>query len=332
MPLSLTSRSEKHKAKFHWHPLSQKLSRLFHSNQGAMKMWTRMKLELVEVCIRGLLVLLICVLDAGSRGQMVCDTEASTHWLLVPQTLEVRWTLSKKTCSSPEECWGIRGHGHEEELSSTLWTFPQMCPVQLQVGDKLLVLADDTLESYGIHLMNVSKESFRSCSTTGYPADQLLFPGHVKGTVEVDPKWLLPGTQHLVAVREGDPELCKVGLRLVVRVRGHRCRRTTSEQLCAGNGACRAAVQDNMFNCACRRGFSGRFCERFGGRPSGRHGARSLCMRRGPAYECVCPSRPAGMNCSKVTHLCNERCVNGRCESVAPNSIRCMCDLGFTGT
>uniref|UniRef100_A0A3B3RHE8 EGF-like domain-containing protein n=1 Tax=Paramormyrops kingsleyae TaxID=1676925 RepID=A0A3B3RHE8_9TELE len=248
--------------------------------------------------------------DFPLRGQMVCDTEASTHWLLVPQTLEVRWTLSRKTCSSPEECWGIRGHGHEEELSSTLWTFPQMCPVQLQVGDKLLVLADDTLESYGIHLMNVSKESFRSCSTTGYPADQLLFPGHVKGTVEVDPKWLLPGTQHLVAVREGDPELCKVGLRLVVRVRGHRCRRTTSERLCAGNGACRAAVQDNMFNCACRRGFSGRFCERFGGRPSGRHGARSLCMRRGPAYECVCPSRPAGKVVPQtIRALCHSFCI-----------------------
>lgn len=271
-------------------------------------MWTRMKLELAGVCICGLL--LICVLDVGSRVQMVCDTEASSRWLLVPQTLEVRWTLARKICSSPEECWGVGGHGHEEELSSTQWTFPQMCPVQLQVGDKLLILADDTLESYGIHLLNVSKETFRSCSTAAYPADQLLFPGYVKGTVEVDRKWLRPGTYHFVATREGDPQLCKVGLRLVVRVRGHRCRRNMSERLCSGNGACRAAVQDNMFGCTCRRGFSGRFCEHFDGRASRRHVAGSLCVCRGPAYECVCPSRPAGKVAPHtIPAICHSFCI-----------------------
>ncbi|KAI9535202.1 hypothetical protein NQZ68_002756 [Dissostichus eleginoides] len=144
--------------------------------------------------------------------QAVCNRQASLEWHAKQHAIQVNWTLVGNICRSVSECWNSPGG----EESTTPVSFPQICPLQLQHGDKLLMSADETLKSYGFTLLNVSKDEFESCSTNGQIKDQFLFPHTINGTKQVEAKWLVPGHHYFIALHEGETQLCKLGLRLNV--------------------------------------------------------------------------------------------------------------------
>ncbi|XP_030603557.1 protein eyes shut homolog [Archocentrus centrarchus] len=267
--------------------------------------------------------------------QILCNRQASTEWHVKKHTIQMNWTLIGNICRSVSECWDSQGG---DESSEKLFNFPQICPLQLQHGDKLLMSADETLKSYGIKLLNVSKDNFESCSATGQ-RDQFLFPHNINESEEVEDKWLVPGHRYFIALHEGDTQLCKLGLRLNVSVKTQLCRSSPLLRFCSGNGVCQTGVWETAFHCRCHHQYSGRFCERFDACLDNPCENKGVCLSNGSTdpnyrtYKCLCPPHFTGVNCSEIIGKanCDSICENGACLQISPASFKCICDTGFSG-
>uniref|UniRef100_UPI003AAC0E98 protein eyes shut homolog n=1 Tax=Centroberyx gerrardi TaxID=166262 RepID=UPI003AAC0E98 len=268
--------------------------------------------------------------------QSICNRQASLEWHVQQQTVQLKWTLMENICVNVAQCW----YSQEGDGSSRQpFNFPQICPLQLQHGDKLLVSADETLQSYGIKLVNVSKESFESCSANGQLKDQFLFPHDISEREQVGPKWLVPGHHYFIALHEGDTQLCKLGLRLNVSVRTQLCQSSPLLRLCSGNGICQTGLWEDAYHCQCHHHYSGRFCEKFDACLDNPCENKGVCLSNGSTdpshrtYKCLCPPHFTGVNCSDVIgkENCDRVCPNGTCVQVSPASFRCVCDTGYSG-
>ncbi|XP_042289870.1 protein eyes shut homolog isoform X1 [Thunnus maccoyii] len=268
--------------------------------------------------------------------QTICNRPASLEWHLKQQSVQINWTLVGNICRRVAECWDSQGG---EESSGQAFNFPQICPLQLQHGDKLLMDADETLKSYGIRLLNVSKDDFESCSITGQMKDQFLFPHNVNGSEQVEAKWLGPGHHYFIALHEGDTQLCKFGLRLNVSVKTQLCQASPLLRLCSGNGICQTGHREGAYYCRCHHHYSGRFCEKFDVCLDNPCENKGVCLSNGSTdpnhrtYKCLCPPHFTGVNCSEVIgkENCDRICENGTCIQMPSSSFKCICDTGFSG-
>uniref|UniRef100_A0A7N8WRN9 Eyes shut homolog n=1 Tax=Mastacembelus armatus TaxID=205130 RepID=A0A7N8WRN9_9TELE len=268
--------------------------------------------------------------------QAVCNRQASVEWHLKQHTVQMNWTLKGNICRAISECWDSPGGG---ESSGHPLNLPQICPLQLQHGDKLLMSADETLKSYGIRLLSVSKDNFESCSTSGQTKDHFLFPHNINESEQVEAKWLVPGRHYFIALHEGDTKLCKLGLRLNVSVKMQLCQSSPLLRLCSGNGVCQTGLWEGAYRCRCHRRYSGRFCEKFDACLDNPCENKGVCLNNGSAdpshrtYKCLCPPHFTGVNCSEVfgKENCERICENGTCVEVSPTSFKCICDTGVYG-
>lgn len=229
--------------------------------------------------------------------QTVCNRKASLQWHPKQHAIQMNWTLIGNICRSVSECWdsqeGAESAGHPVN-------FPQICPLQLQHGDKLLMSADETLKSYGIRLLNVSKDSFEGCSTSGQIKDQFLFPHNINGSEQVEAKWLVPGHHYFIALHEGDAQLCKLGLRLNVSVKTQLCQRSPLLRLCSGSGVCQTGLWEGAYHCRCHHHYSGRFCEKSDACLDNPCENKGVCLSNGSTdpnhrtYKCLCPPHFTG--------------------------------------
>ncbi|XP_022618014.1 protein eyes shut homolog [Seriola dumerili] len=268
--------------------------------------------------------------------QTVCNRPASLEWHLKQHAVQVNWTLIGNICTSVSECWDSQGG---DDSSGHPFNFPQICPLQLQHGDKLLMSADETLKSYGIRLLNVSKYDFENCSTSGLIKDQFLFPHNINESAQVEAKWLVPGHHYFIALHEGDPQLCKLGLRLNVSVKTQLCQGSPLLRLCSGSGICQTDLWEGAYHCRCHHHYSGRFCEKFDACLDNPCENKGVCLSNGSTdpnhrtYKCLCPPHFTGVNCSEVIgkENCERVCENGTCVRVLPTSFKCVCDTGVSG-
>ncbi|XP_034008091.1 protein eyes shut homolog [Trematomus bernacchii] len=267
--------------------------------------------------------------------QAVCNRQASLEWHPKQHAIQVNWTLVGNICRSVTECWNSPGG----EESTTPISFPQICPLQLQHGDKLLMSADETLKSYGFTLLNVSKDEFESCSTNGQIKDRFIFPHTINGTKQVEAKWLVPGYHYFIALHEGETQLCKLGLRLNVSVKTQLCQGSPLLRLCSGSGVCQTGLWDGAYRCRCHHHYSGSFCEKSDACLDNPCENKGVCLSNGSTdpnhrtYKCLCPPHFTGVNCSEVIgkESCDRICENGTCVQGSPASFKCICDTGSSG-
>uniref|UniRef100_W5KPJ3 Eyes shut homolog n=1 Tax=Astyanax mexicanus TaxID=7994 RepID=W5KPJ3_ASTMX len=250
------------------------------------------------------------------------------------------------TCSGAAQCWNGASRGDDGRLRrlSQHWTnqsyaSPQLCPLELQLGDALFAVPDRTLERYGVNLINVSREEFESCSTEKAQSQHFIFSGDMKGSVQVDPKWLSPGVHYFAATHRGSSQLCQLGLRVGVVVGEQHCQNSPLLRLCSGNGACRAKVGEFTYRCHCDKHYSGLYCEYFDACSEMPCLNGATCLSNSSAslnrlpYECLCPPQFTGVNCSEILgqRNCTRNCRNGACVEVSPASYQCRCFTGYTG-
>lgn len=240
-----------------------------------------------------------------TQCQTVCNREASFEWHPKKHTIQMNWTLIGNICRSRFECWDSLGG---DKSSEQHFNFPQLCPLQLQHGDKLLMSADETLGSYGIRILNVSKDTFESCSTNGGFKKQFLFPHILNKSEQVEAKWIVPGHHYFIALHGDETQLCEFGLRLNVSVKAHLCQASPLLRLCSGNGVCRTDFWKSTYHCRCRHSYSGRFCEKFDACMDNPCVNKGICLSNGSAdpnnrtYKCLCPPHFTGKNI-KLTSL-----------------------------
>ncbi|XP_067277909.1 protein eyes shut homolog [Pseudorasbora parva] len=284
--------------------------------------------------------LLSCVIDGTVYGQVTCRRATSREWHTQPKNISVRWTLMENTCSSLTQCWN-----RQTETNGYLWTtgpynFPQLCPLDLQLGDVMLVSADRKLQQYGIQLINVSKEEFENCLILEPRKEQLVFANSINGTLQVESKWLTSGMIYFMVVHRGSSHLCRLGLRIALLVKPQHCQSSPLLRLCSGKGQCKTTFKDDSFSCQCHKPFSGQYCENADGcyeRPCLNGGTcvnKRTAFTELPPYECLCLAPFTGVNCSEITghQNCSKGCKEGACVQVSTTSYRCECFTGYTGT
>uniref|UniRef100_A0A672KX45 EGF-like domain-containing protein n=1 Tax=Sinocyclocheilus grahami TaxID=75366 RepID=A0A672KX45_SINGR len=258
-------------------------------------------------------LLLSCVIDSTVYSQVTCRRATTREWYTQPKNISVRWTLMENTCSSLTQCWS-----RQTEPNGHLWTtgpyhFPQLCPLEFQLGDVMFVSADRTLEQYVIHLINVSKEEFENCLILEPRKEQLVFANSINGTLQVETKWLKTGMNYFTVVHRGSSQLCRLGLRIALLVKPQHCQSSPLLRLCSGNGECRTTFKDDSFSCQCHKHFSGLYCENIDGcyeQPC-LNGGTCLSKRTAytdlPSYECLCPSLFTG---EELCLLCQKEHIN----------------------
>uniref|UniRef100_A0A672QQI3 EGF-like domain-containing protein n=1 Tax=Sinocyclocheilus grahami TaxID=75366 RepID=A0A672QQI3_SINGR len=241
-------------------------------------------------------LLLSCVINGTVYSQVTCRRATSREWHTQPKNISVKWTLMENTCSSLTQCWN-----RQTETNGRLWTtgpydFPQLCPLEFQLGDVMFVSADRTLELYGIHLINVSKEVFENCLTLEPRKEQLVFANSIS-TLQVESKWLMSGMNYFTVVHRGSSHLCRLGLRIALLVKPQYCQSSPLLHLCSGNGECRTTFKDDSFSCQCHKHFSGRYCENIDGCYEHAPCANgATCIDLVAGYECLCAPGFKGKN------------------------------------
>lgn len=241
------------------------------------------------------------------RGQTFCPRQASLRWRSTPRTVSLNLTLMENICMDSGQCWDTHSRPPQatQAAERPFSGFPQICPLQLQHGDRLLISADETLRSYGVGLANVSKDGFESCSAAaleeGESTGTSLFHHDAINSEPREPGWRLgPGLHYFVAVHEGDAQLCKLGLRLNVSVRRQLCQSSPLVRLCSGNGICQADPRDAAYGCHCHQHYSGKLCEKFDACLNNPCGNKGVCLSNGSGdaghrtYKCLCPPHFTG--------------------------------------
>ncbi|XP_051945836.1 protein eyes shut homolog [Xyrauchen texanus] len=283
--------------------------------------------------------LLSCFTEGTVYGQVACRRSMSHEWHTQARNINVRWTLMQNSCRSLTQCW-TRQMEADRHSWTTEYHFPQLCPLDLQLGDVMFVSTDRTLEQYGVYLIKVSKEEFDNCLIVEPQKEQLVFANSINGTVQVEPKWLMSKINYFTVVHRGSSQLCRLGLRIAVLVKAQHCKSSPLLRLCSGNGECRTTFKDDAYSCHCHKRFSGHYCENFDGcydQPC-LNGGTCLSKRTAytdlPPYECLCHAPFTGVNCSEIIghQNCIKGCKEGACLQVSSTSYRCECLTGYTGT
>ncbi|XP_053794413.1 protein eyes shut homolog [Vidua chalybeata] len=270
-------------------------------------------------------------------GQIICERQMITEWRTEPKPTIIKWTPRENVCSDfYTECWNMNKSIVGEISEERNLSMPQICPLQLQLGDSLFISSEPSFQSYGMNLVNVSKEEFINCPKAGFLQEQLIFVCQIKGLHQVNPNWLGVGTHYFAELHKRGPLLCNMGLRLNVTVKQQFCQQSLGAPLCSGHGKCQSHIWEKTYNCHCFSQYSGTFCQKFDICSTKPCHNNASCTEKselsGDSYKCTCPPKFSGKNCTEIVGQCQpSTCFNGNCINVTPNTFLCECDMGFTG-
>ncbi|XP_060608810.2 protein eyes shut homolog isoform X3 [Anolis sagrei] len=275
-------------------------------------------------------------------GQTICKRYPMiSEWQTQPRVHTVKWSLTQDICSNfYTDCWSFDSDHAGNVIENMFLNNPQICPLQIQLGDAVFISSEPSFQSHGMNLANVTMEEFLFCPRQAdVPQTQLIFGCRLSGMHQIDPKWLGTGTHYFAEVSAQGPRLCPLGLRMNVTVKPHLCQQSPSAPFCSGRGKCLSQIWDETYNCYCKQSYSGQFCQEFdvcsskpcynnasciGKEKKGEHGEDS--------YECICPPLFAGKNCTEIIGQCQpSTCLNGNCSNISPNTYRCQCNKDTSG-
>ncbi|KAM5256517.1 protein eyes shut homolog [Ctenodactylus gundi] len=286
---------------------------------------------------KSMVILSLVVLHSSFiQGKTTCKWPTVQEWRPQPSSHVVNWTLPENFCQ--DFCSDCRDLGvNTKSITSCNQVIPQICPLQIQLGDSLLISSDPSLQFSEINLMNVSEAAFIDCLQNTRAEDQLLFGCQLRGVHTVHPRWLSVGTHYFITVMESGPSPCHMGLRLNVTVKQQLCQETVSSDFCSGHGKCLSNVWSKAYSCCCQPSYSGKYCQELDmcyDRPCLNNGSctniKEKWSQRG--YECVCSPPFTGQNCSEIIGQCQPHsCVHGKCKNITANSFICECDEQFSG-
>ncbi|XP_014432807.3 protein eyes shut homolog [Pelodiscus sinensis] len=288
--------------------------------------------------VKSIILVMVYLQTYPANGQKICERPMSVEWHTQPEQHIVKWTLMNNICSNfYTECWNINTNNERNMLEQKALNVPQICPLQLQLGDSLFISSEETFELHRINLGYVSLEEFIRCPTKGFLQEQLIFGSRLRGMHQVDLQWLKAGTHYFAEIQTKGPLLCNLGLRLNVTVKQQFCQQSSNAPFCSRHGRCLSNIWEEAYNCRCSQQYLGRFCQEFDACSSKpcRNNAACIDTREGligDSYKCVCHSQFAGKNCSEIIGQCQPHvCLNGNCSNVTPNTFLCKCNKDFTG-
>lgn len=245
---------------------------------------------------------LVCILQLCIvNGQVICERQMTTEWRTEPKPTIIKWTPRENVCSNfYTECWNMNKSITGEISEEHNLSIPQICPLQLQLGDSLFISSEPSFQSYGMNLVNVSKEEFINCPKAGFLQEQLIFVCQIRGLHQVDPNWLGVGTHYFAELHKRGPLLCNMGLRLNVTVKQQFCQQSLDAPLCSGHGKCLSHVWEKAYNCHCFSQYSGTFCQKFDICSTKPCHNNASCTEKselsGDSYKCTCPPKFSGIS------------------------------------
>ncbi|XP_021531834.2 LOW QUALITY PROTEIN: protein eyes shut homolog [Aotus nancymaae] len=285
---------------------------------------------------KSIIILSLVVFHSSFINGKTCRRQLVEEWHPQPSSYVVNWTLTENICMDfYRDCW-VLGVNTKIDTSGNQ-VVPQICPLQIQLGDILVISSEPSLQFPEINLMNVSETSFIDCVQNATTEDQLLFGCRLKGMHTVNSKWLSVGTHYFITVMASGPSLCSLGLRLNVTVKQQFCQESLSSEICSGHGKCLSEVWSKIYSCHCQPPFSGKYCQEhdaYSSKPCKNNG--SCINERGKwdkqGYECVCHPPFTGNNCSEIIGQCQPHiCFHGNCSNITSNSFICECDEQYSG-
>lgn len=231
------------------------------------------------------------------KGQIICERQIIAEWRVEPKHVLIEWTLRKNICTDfYSECWNVNKNATREDKNLSV---PQICPVQLQLGDTLFISSEPSFQSYGMNLVNVSKEEFINCPKIGFLQEQQIFVCQRRGLHQVDSTWLGVGTHYFAELHKRGPYLCNMGLRLNVTVKQQFCQETPNAPLCSKHGRCLSRVWEKQYSCHCFSQYSGKFCQKFNVCSTKPCHNNASCTEKlegiRNSYECTCPPEFSGI-------------------------------------
>uniref|UniRef100_A0A8C3W2X3 EGF-like domain-containing protein n=1 Tax=Catagonus wagneri TaxID=51154 RepID=A0A8C3W2X3_9CETA len=277
------------------------------------------------------LVSLVVLHSMLINGKITCKRHLVEEWRTKPSTYVVNWTLTENICLDVYgDCWF--GDVNAKMNTSENQVVPQICPLQIQLGDILVISSEPSLQYPEINLMNVSEASFIDCLQNTSTEDQLLFGCKLKGMHTVNSQWLSVGTHYFITVMTSGKSLCQMGLRLNVTVKEQFCQEYQSSELCSGHGKCLTEVWSKTYSCHCQGSFSGKYCQELDPcsyKPCKHNGS---CINKGEkwnkqGYECICypPFTEIIGKCQPHIYF------HGNCSNVTANTFICKCEETFSG-
>ncbi|XP_069930753.1 protein eyes shut homolog isoform X2 [Oryctolagus cuniculus] len=279
---------------------------------------------------------LVVLYTSFVNGKTTCKQLLVQEWHPQPSLYVVNWTLTENICVDfYRECWALDTNVKMNTLDFQV--IPQICPLQIQFGDILVISTESSLQSLELNLMNASEALFIDCLQNTMIEDQLLFDYKLKGMQTVNSQWLDVGTHYFISVVTSGPSLCQLGLRLNVTVKQQFCQETLGVEFCSGHGKCLSNIWNKSYSCQCQTPYSGKYCEELDVcyyKPCKNNG--SCISRRGEwnkhGYECICNPPFTGRNCSEIIGRCQAHiCFHGNCSNIIANSFICECDEEFSG-
>nr|KAF6462258.1 hypothetical protein HJG59_011296 [Molossus molossus] len=280
-----------------------------------------------------MLLSLLILHSIFTNGKATCKWRLVEEWHTQPSSYVVNWTLTENICVDLYgDCW-VEDINIEMSTSGKQ-AVPQICPLQIQLGDILLISSEPSLHSPEMNLMNVSEASFIDCLQNATTEEQLLFGCKLRGLHTVNPQWLTVGTHYFITVMASGPLLCQLGLRLNVTVKEQFCQEHLNSEYCSGHGKCLTEIWSKTYNCHCEPPFSGKYCQELDACfyiPCKNNGS---CINKWneQGYECICPPPFTGINCSEIIGQCQPHiCFHGNCSTITANSFICEYEEPFSG-
>ncbi|XP_008047860.1 protein eyes shut homolog, partial [Carlito syrichta] len=270
------------------------------------------------------------------NGITTCRQKSVEEWHPQHLSYVVNWTLTENVCMDfYKDCW-IMGKNTKTDTSGNQ-VIPQICPLQIQLGDILIISSEPSLQTPEINLMNVSETSFIDCEQNTTTEDQLLFGCKLKGMHTVNSRWLSAGTHYFITVMASGPSLCQLGLRLNVTVKQQFCQESLSSEFCSGHGKCLSEVWSKTYSCHCQPPFSGKYCQELDACSYKPCKNNANCINKEgkwdkQEYECVCDPPFTGIHCSEIIGQCQPHvCFHRNCSNMTTDRFICECNERFSG-
>ncbi|XP_008582371.1 PREDICTED: protein eyes shut homolog, partial [Galeopterus variegatus] len=283
-----------------------------------------------------ILLTLVVFYSPFINGNPKCKRRLVEEWHPQPSSHVVNWTLTENICTDIyRDCWLLDVNTKMNTSGNRV--VPQICPLQIQLGDILVISSEPSLPSPEINIMNVSEASFIDCLQNTTNEDQLLFGCKLKGMHTVNPKWLSVGTHYFITVMASGPLFCQLGLRLNVTVKQQFCQESPSSEFCSGHGKCLSEVWNKIYSCHCQPPFSGKYCQEFDACSYEQCKNNGSCINKREkwhkqGYECICCPPCTGRDYSEIIGQCQLNiCFHGNYSNITANSFLCEHEGHFSG-